>query len=552
MSTLTTVAPRTARRTARRRAARPAGHDVHGFDPEAIRAPDLEIAHADVLDGMPLRDGDLVVPTEPDYARRTAVLVLADLAALAVAAGAALLALELVGLQLELVGRGLALAGVEREVHGLDLTGLLVRWGGGAALLAVGPVALALYAAAGLYGAFPLAPVQEVRTQAHATAAAFALVVALAVALGHGSPSLFLALMAVMAVALGLGPAFRLGARAAFARRPWWGCPVVVLGAGETGRQVVRALQEQPELGLRPVAALDDDLTKRGVLSGVPVPGGVALAPRYAAAGVRYAVVAMPGVERKRLVDIVERYATAFDRTLVIPDLFGLGSLWVSARDLDGVLGFELRHRLLAPWRQALKRALDLAVAVVAAALFALPALALVALIRLDSPGPALYRQLRLGRDGRCFSCYKFRSMHVGAERRLEEVLAADPQARAEYARYAKLRRDPRVTRVGRWLRRLSLDELPQLLNVLRGEMSVVGPRAYLPAELEGMGPRHRTILRVRPGVTGLWQVMGRSRIPFEGRLDLDVHYIRNWSVSLDLYLLARTVPAVVAGRGAA
>ena len=168
-----------------------------------------------------------------------------------------------------------------------------------------------------------------------------------------------------------------------------------------------------------------------------------------------------------------------------------------------------------------------------------------------DSEGPVFFSQERLGRDGRCFRILKFRTMHVGAHKRLREVLESDPAAREEYELYAKLKDDPRITRVGRFLRQCSLDELPQLFNVLRGQMSLVGPRAYLPEELPRMVGKHRSILHVTPGITGLWQVSGRNELPFAMRLDLDLRYVRNWSVSLDLYLLARTLPTVLLRRGA-
>jgi lipopolysaccharide/colanic/teichoic acid biosynthesis glycosyltransferase len=198
-----------------------------------------------------------------------------------------------------------------------------------------------------------------------------------------------------------------------------------------------------------------------------------------------------------------------------------------------------------------MKRTVDFTVAAVGLLVLA-PLLLLVSLlIRLDSKGPILFSQERLGRDGRCFRILKFRTMHVGAHRRLREVLERDPAAREEYELYAKLKDDPRITRMGRVLRRCSLDELPQLFNVLRGHMSLVGPRAYLPEELPKMVGKHQSILHVLPGITGLWQVSGRNELPFAMRLDLDLRYVRNWSVSLDLYLLARTLPTVLLRRGA-
>jgi lipopolysaccharide/colanic/teichoic acid biosynthesis glycosyltransferase len=145
----------------------------------------------------------------------------------------------------------------------------------------------------------------------------------------------------------------------------------------------------------------------------------------------------------------------------------------------------------------------------------------------------------------------KFRSMFCDADQRLEALLRSNPELDSEYQLYRKLYRDPRVTRVGRFLRRYSLDELPQLWNVLRGEMSLVGPRPYEAAELAAMDGHVGTILRVRPGLTGLWQVSGRNKLGFDERLAIDAQYVRNWSIALDLSILALTVPAVVSGNGA-
>lgn len=193
------------------------------------------------------------------------------------------------------------------------------------------------------------------------------------------------------------------------------------------------------------------------------------------------------------------------------------------------------------------KRAVDLLVAGLLL-LCLLPLFAVVALlIRLDSPGPVFYRQERLGRQGRPFCLYKFRSMCQDAERDLPALLA---QADTDGLLF-KMRGDPRVTRTGRVLRRLSLDELPQLLNVLLGDMSLVGPRPPLPREVARDARRQQQRLVVPPGLTGLWQVSGRSDLPFEAGLALDLHYVEHCSFALDLRILLRTIPAVLASRGA-
>jgi Undecaprenyl-phosphate galactose phosphotransferase WbaP len=182
----------------------------------------------------------------------------------------------------------------------------------------------------------------------------------------------------------------------------------------------------------------------------------------------------------------------------------------------------------------------------------ALPILALITLaIRLDSPGPALFRQERVGRDGRTFHVWKFRTMLVDAEARLEALLATDPAARLEWESSQKLARDPRVTRVGGFLRATSLDELPQLWNVVLGEMSLVGPRPIVRAEIPRYAESYEYYRQVRPGITGYWQVSGRSNTSYTQRVMLDTYYVRNWSIWLDLVILLRTVTVVLQRQGA-
>jgi len=199
------------------------------------------------------------------------------------------------------------------------------------------------------------------------------------------------------------------------------------------------------------------------------------------------------------------------------------------------------------PQAQTAQRALDVALAS-AILLLLLPLCALIALlIRLDSPGPVLFIQKRVGRGGREFPFFKFRSMVTDAEAQRQALLSCNERTGPVF----KMRNDPRITRVGRLLRRTSLDELPQILNVLRGEMSLVGPRPALPKEVALYTPQQCRRLAVTPGLTGLWQVSGRASLSFERSIELDLFYIQHQSVWLYLRLLARTVPAVISGRGA-
>ena len=213
------------------------------------------------------------------------------------------------------------------------------------------------------------------------------------------------------------------------------------------------------------------------------------------------------------------------------------------------ILSLRIHNNLARPWPQLVKRAFDLVAASVLL-LFLAPLLALVALkIRLADGGGVIFAHTRVGRHGQLFPCYKFRTMVANSAAVLAELLARDPVARAEWARDRKLRRDPRITGLGRFLRKTSLDELPQLSNVVRGEMSLVGPRPVVPDELELYGEARIYYLQVRPGLTGLWQISGRNDIDYERRVSLDAWYVRNWTLWYDILILFRTL-AVVPGKG--
>jgi len=382
--------------------------------------------------------------------------------------------------------------------------------------------------------------------------------------------------------------------RTEFARRSWWGQPVVVFGAGKVGRAVVSTLQQRPQLGLKPVAILDDDPTKHGTVratwgeedlmvqsvrqgpessharnddfetpsqrsaleqfaevEGVPVVGGLELAPILAQRlGIRSAVIAMPKLDSATLLSVIERYAEGYSSVLVIPDLFNVAHFGTPTHSLGGVLGIEVRRQLLLAGPRLAKRLMDVVLTTLGGLLVLPFVLVLSILIKLDSSGPVFYRQKRLGQDGVRFVAFKFRTMYGDGEQRLLEVLANNPQMRAEYEEFHKLTVDPRVTRIGRVLRKYSLDELPQIWSVFVGDMSLVGPRPYLEREIPEMNGQEAVILRVKPGITGIWQVTERNASTFEQRVHLDVEYVRSWSPWLDLYVLARTLPVVLGGTG--
>ncbi len=405
----------------------------------------------------------------------------------------------------------------------------------------------------GLYPGYGLSPPQELRK--HVAAAATASVLLAAITLpwrGLRAPGVVeVALLAAFA-SIGMPVARALTKRILLSLGAW-GRPVVVLGAGAIGSRTVVELLARPLSGLYPVAVFDDDPGQEGRdIAGVPVRGALADAGSFAARhGIRHALVAIPSLPAARLRALVDAQGRTFSTVQYLPALPGLPAEDTFATSLGGRLTLEVRNGLVSPANRAAKRVVDLILGGVVAVLLSPLLAALYLWVRLDSRGPGFHRSVRLGEHGRVFGCLKFRTMHDDAEARLQEVLDGDPAAAAQYAVFHKLDRDQRITRAGRILRALSLDELPQVVNVLLGEMSLVGPRPYLVREKDDMGPFADLLLQAKPGMTGHWQVTARNEVTFRDRLQMEAHYVRNWSIWWDIILLTQTPAAVLRRRGA-
>ncbi len=342
---------------------------------------------------------------------------------------------------------------------------------------------------------------------------------------------------------------FRFLARNRFSLLRWWGTPVLVVGPVERARDVVRRLSNARRLGLRPVLVLDENAPAgESDVQRVPLVRSTQAVDEFLrSAHIDYAVFAGQDLQDQALRWLGERFASV----LVVMDNSPLGSLWVKTMDLEGRLTLKTSYHLLDRKATLVKRAFDLLLGLIAG-LILLPLLLLLALlVRLDSPGPVIHAQNRMGKGGKEFPCYKFRTMQIGAEEILQQILKTSPAARQEYQLYHKLSNDPRVTRVGRLLRKFSLDELPQIWNIITGDLSLVGPRAYLPRERGDMGAYASLILRISPGLTGWWQVMGRHSTTVEERLRLDEYYLSNWSLWMDLFIIIKTVWILLSGKGA-
>lgn len=326
----------------------------------------------------------------------------------------------------------------------------------------------------------------------------------------------------------------------------------LILGAGEMGRLMLSKLRKYPLWGYEPVGFLDDDISGDRV-DGLPILGTLEDVEEVVKNnGIDMVIIALPFFKRNGLAPLALRCERLGIPVKLIPDIYGLSSASARLEEVEGLFLIEIKRNLIKGWNAVIKRGFDLLISIPALIVLS-PLLLLIAiLIKLDSPGPALYVAPRLGKGGSTFPCYKFRTMYLNADEILKSYLEKNPEAREEWERFAKLRgHDPRLTRVGKFLRKWSLDEIPQLWNVLRGEMSVVGPRPYLPREREKIGDYFDVILEVKPGITGLWQISGRNLTTFEERLRLDAYYIQNWSLWLDIKILIRTFLVVLLGKGA-
>ena len=324
---------------------------------------------------------------------------------------------------------------------------------------------------------------------------------------------------------------------------------LLIVGAGEIGRTVMRNIVAHPGLGYHIVGFVDDDPEKGNTDIGrfKALGSTTNIARLVKESAIDEVIITLPWMYHRKIVSIIAQCEREKVRVRIVPDIFQMTLSNLDVEDLGGVPMIGVKDISIGRGELLIKRTVDVLVSLIGLILL-FPLFLLIALaIRLDSPGPVFFTQIRVGKGQHLFTCYKFRSMHHGAD---EEKEALQDQNEADGA-FFKIRNDPRITRVGRFIRRTSLDELPQLLNVLMGHMSMVGPRPAPPAEVQRYLPWHKRRLEVAPGLTGLWQVSGRSELTFDEMVLLDLYYIENWSPLLDLQIMLRTVPKLITGEGA-
>lgn len=325
---------------------------------------------------------------------------------------------------------------------------------------------------------------------------------------------------------------------------------VLIVGCGETGRGVMRTLLARPDLGYQPIGYLDDGYNENNMgLERIPHLGNLHNLSTILASNpnLHTVFVALPANLHNQVLELVDICRQHQTQPQVVPDLFQLGLNHVESSSMAGIPILTIRELNLSQAGQRAKRVIDLVLVALATGPALLITLILAIAIKLESPGPIFYSQERVGRFGKQFRMFKFRSMVVNAD----DQKGALQEMNEASGPIFKIKNDPRLTRVGRLIRRLSLDELPQLLNIWRGEMSLVGPRPPLPEEVAQYQPWHTRRLEVKGGLTGLWQISGRSDLTFDEGCLLDIYYIENWSLALDMRLILQTIPYLISGRGA-
>lgn len=338
-----------------------------------------------------------------------------------------------------------------------------------------------------------------------------------------------------------------------------WNDPVLILGAGLTGIMIAQSFIDDPHTGYEVFGFLDDDPAKKkqGVIikgKKFRILGGFQDAARIISEySIKNVIVAAPGVPGPDLVALTNHLQHYTHSVLVVPDLVGMPITGghVDYLSNDRIIAYHTRNNLANPVNIITKRLFDIIVGTIIF-IALLPIIAVIAIaIKVDSPGPVIFAHKRVGHKGKYFSCYKFRSMVNDADVLLQDLLAKDPWLREEWEKDFKLREDPRLTRVGRFLRKTSLDELPQIFNVMKGEMSLVGPRPIVTDEIDKFDEYIREYYMVLPGMTGLWVVSGRNDIEYQERVEMETWYVHNWSLWLDISIMFRTIPVVMQRKGA-
>ena len=349
-------------------------------------------------------------------------------------------------------------------------------------------------------------------------------------------------------------PVFRTRIKEVLHKLGWGKEKVLILGATENGIKFMKAIKAEPNLGYEVVGVIDDT-TDLQEIEGIKVFRYEDDAERYINhPGIRTIAISDPNKSFQKFANLLNKTHASTRNIFYIPNVKQIPVIGTEIRYFfqEDIFALELKNNLANTFNYFLKRTMDYLLSLALLPLV-IPILIIISLlIKITSKGPVIFSQERVGKGGKVFRCYKFRTMYVDAEKKLKQLLEKDSEAKAEWEKKYKLSNDPRVTPFGKFLRKTSLDELPQLFNVLKGEMSLIGPRPVTKEEIERYYKENAELYYlIPPGITGLWQVSGRSNLTYEERVSLDCWYVRNWSLWLDLIILLRTIKVVLKGEGA-
>ena len=330
--------------------------------------------------------------------------------------------------------------------------------------------------------------------------------------------------------------------------------PIIVIGAGKTAELILGEIGSDAGFGVKIIGFIDDDPVSKILPQRYPVLGGFDEAEAIIKkTNVKTIFIAAPGVGKDKLIALINRLQPLVKDLFFVPDLIGapVGNMEIRRLYDAKMIMLKVRNNMSRVYNKILKRIFDLVVSIICLPIILIIGIIIIVCIYIESPGPVIFKHRRVGKNGKMFSCYKFRTMVMNAEDILQKELKDDPVLRKEWEIAFKLKNDPRVTKVGAFLRKTSLDELPQIINVLLGQMSLVGPRPIITKEVERYEEYIHDYYLVPPGITGLWQVSGRSDTTYAERVQMDTWYVRNWSVWVDIVLLYKTIFALLNHKGA-
>lgn len=331
--------------------------------------------------------------------------------------------------------------------------------------------------------------------------------------------------------------------------------PTILIGSDETAKKVLDYSSNNSFFGIKVIGLIDDKPSGKALEGKYPWLGPTKDATKILLkTQVQNVLVLAPRMNKPRLYSLIDEIFPLVKNISFVPDIEELPVSNMEMHRLysENMVVISVKNNLSRWYNQAIKRSFDLIVASLGIVAISPILLTIAAAIKLSGPGPVVYTHRRIGKDGRHFNCYKFRSMVQDSDQKLKEYLAANPEAATEWKESHKLKHDPRVTKIGAWLRKTSLDELPQLMNVILGQMSLVGPRPIVDDEIIKYDVFFSDYSMVRPGMTGLWQTSGRSDTSYERRVRMDAWYVRNWNIWLDISLLVKTVRVVFSSRSGA